>query len=129
MTQPPNPEPAKKSYEGDQPELSSPQALSDAIDRAFDYRGDVTLETAPGQTIEGYIFDRQKDGDAPHLRMMLPDGSRVTVPYADITRLAFTGKDTAAGKSWETWVKKYVENKVQSAKNNLPRSSKDDAQQ
>ena len=113
MTQPPNPEPAKKSYEGDQPALSSPQALRDAVERAFDYRGDVTLETDAGQVLEGYIFDRQKEGDDPYLRMMLPDGSKVTVRYAQITRIAFTGKDTAAGKSWETWVKKYVASKLQ----------------
>jgi hypothetical protein len=38
-------------------------------------------------------------------------GGKVSVSYAEIARLAFTGRDTAAGKSWETWVKKYVEKK------------------
>ena len=31
----------------------------------------------------------------------------ITYSYADVARLEFTGKDTAAGKSFETWVKKY----------------------
>ena len=26
--------------------------------------------------------------------------------------LAFTGRDTAAGKSWEAWMKKYAEKKA-----------------
>ena len=34
------------------------------------------------------------------------------IPYSDIAALAFTGRDTAAGKSWEAWVKKYVEKKA-----------------
>jgi hypothetical protein len=31
--------------------------------------------------------------------------------------LAFTGKDTAAGKSWEAWMKKYGEKKAAGEKN------------
>ena len=37
---------------------------------------------------------------------------RVMIPYSDIAALAFTGRDTAAGKSWEAWVKKYMEKKA-----------------
>ena len=37
---------------------------------------------------------------------------RIAVPYSDIAGLAFTGRDTAAGKSWEAWVKKYMEKKA-----------------
>ena len=36
----------------------------------------------------------------------------MTVRYTDIARLEFTGRDTAAGKSFETWVKKYREKKA-----------------
>jgi hypothetical protein len=28
------------------------------------------------------------------------------IPYADITAVTFTGKDTANGKSWDAWVSK-----------------------
>ena len=35
----------------------------------------------------------------------------MSVSYSEIARLEFTGRDTAAGKSWETWVKKYVDKK------------------
>jgi len=36
---------------------------------------------------------------------------RTKVAYADIAALSFSGRDTAAGKSWEAWVKKYWEKK------------------
>jgi hypothetical protein len=34
------------------------------------------------------------------------------IPYADIGAIAFTGKDTAAGKTFENWVKRYWEKKA-----------------
>jgi len=34
------------------------------------------------------------------------------VSYAEIAALAFSGRDTAAGKSWEAWMKKYAEKKA-----------------
>jgi hypothetical protein len=34
------------------------------------------------------------------------------IAYADIAALSFTGKDTAAGKSWEAWVRRYWEKKA-----------------
>jgi hypothetical protein len=37
---------------------------------------------------------------------------KVAVSYADIAALAFTGRDTAAGRSWEAWMKKYAEKKA-----------------
>jgi len=39
------------------------------------------------------------------------------VPYAEIAALAFTGRDTAAGKSYEAWVRKYREKKAAGEKN------------
>ena len=42
---------------------------------------------------------------------------KVAISYADIARLEFTGRDTAAGKSFETWVKKYHEKKAAGEKN------------
>jgi hypothetical protein len=37
--------------------------------------------------------------------------TKVSIQYVNIASLAFTGRDTAAGKSWEAWVKKYWEKK------------------
>ncbi len=78
-----------------------------AVEIAFDYRGDVTLELASGETISGYIFNRDSEAASPFLQLFPRDqpGARV-IPYADVTSIAFTGEDTASGKSWETWVAK-----------------------
>jgi len=78
----------------------------DAIDKAFDYRGDVTL-TVAGQQIEGYIFNRDPKARPPQMQVFVK-GSDETyiIPYADVTAIAFTGKDTADGKSWAAWVSK-----------------------
>jgi len=45
---------------------------------------------------------------------VIPQNSRekISIPYSDIAALAFTGRDTAAGKSWEAWVRKYWEKKA-----------------
>ncbi|MEQ9460017.1 MAG: hypothetical protein RIG82_03585 [Phycisphaeraceae bacterium] len=83
--------------------------LADAVDHAFDYRGDVTLALSDGRTVEGYLFDRRRD--AGELRVMLPDGVREVVAYSAVKSIALTGRDPATGRSWETWVKKYIEKK------------------
>jgi hypothetical protein len=78
----------------------------EAIDKAFDYRGDVTL-TVRGETVEGYMFNRDASAVPPRVEMYVKgsDEPRI-IPYADIDTIAFTGKDTADGKSWEAWVSK-----------------------
>jgi hypothetical protein len=45
---------------------------------------------------------------------LIPQNSleKISVPYSKIATLAFTGRDTAAGKSWEAWVRKYWERKA-----------------
>jgi len=85
--------------------------LLEAIERAFDYRGDVTITTKDGRSIEGYVFDR-RPGESVRLLPKDGSGQKVTVAYSDIADLAFTGRDTAAGKSWEAWVRKYRERKA-----------------
>ena len=96
------------------PELASADELREALEKAFDYRGDVTITRKDGVKLEGYIFDRVTGNtlDASFIRL-LPKNSnqRVRISYAEIAALAFTGRDTAAGKSWEAWVKKYWQKK------------------
>ena len=78
----------------------------EGIDKAFDYRGDVTL-TVRGEIVEGYIFNRDPKAVPPRLELFVKgsDEPRV-IPYADVEAIAFTGKDTADGKSWAAWVSK-----------------------
>jgi hypothetical protein len=83
------------------------QELVEAIEQAFDYRGDITVELTSGATIEGYLFNRTATGSRPCLQLFVTEdaGARV-IPYVDVAAIAFTGKDTASGKSWEAWVAK-----------------------
>jgi hypothetical protein len=96
------------------PELASEQELREALEKAFDYRGDVTITRRDGTKLEGYIFDRVGGNtlDTSFVRVLPKDSNqRVKISYAEIAALAFSGRDTAAGKSWEAWVKKYWEKK------------------
>ena len=78
----------------------------EAIDKAFDYRGDVSI-TLRNEQVEGYIFNREPKATPPRIEVFIKgsDQPRI-IPYADITAIAFTGKDTADGKSWDAWVNK-----------------------
>lgn len=89
---------------------------AEAIEKAFDFRGDVTLELTSGRRIEGYVFNRYPAVEAPYLEMFPADGGSVRVPYAEIAAIAFTGKDTASGKSWEAWVSKKVSQREEEAR-------------
>jgi hypothetical protein len=101
--------------EGWVPSLASESDLRDALEKAFDYRGDVTITRKNGTTVEGYIFDRRSRATlAESVVRLIPQSSqqKIAIPYSDIAALAFTGRDTAAGKSWEAWVRKFWEKKA-----------------
>jgi len=103
-----------ESVQGWVPPLATEDELRIALEKAFDYRGDVTLTLKDKSKIEGYIFDRMTGLtlSASFVRVLPKDSSpRVKISYAEIAALAFTGRDTAAGKSWEAWVRKYWEKK------------------
>src|SRR6266849_8487387 len=104
-----------ESVQGWVPELATDEELRIALEKAFDYRGDVTLTLKDNSRIEGYIFDRVSGPSlsTSYVRVLPLDSSqKLKIAYADIAALAFTGKDTAAGKSWEAWVRKYWEKKA-----------------
>jgi hypothetical protein len=105
---------AHESLQGWIPELASEQELREALEKAFDYRGDVAVTRKDGSKVEGYIFDRVmgKSLAGSFVRVLPRDSNqRVKIAYSEIAALAFSGRDTAAGKSWEAWVKKYWEKK------------------
>lgn len=110
----------REMLEGSIPELATEEETREALERAFDYRGDVTITLKTGVRIEGYIFDR-RPAPALHqamVRIMPKDTSeRVSIPYSEIAGLVFSGRDTAAGKSWEAWVRRYWEKKAAGEKN------------
>jgi len=103
-----------EKIEGWIPSLATPEELHDALEKAFDYRGDVTITRKDGTKIEGYIFDRRSGRSIADSRVRLiprDSNEKISVAYNEIAALAFSGRDTAAGKSWEAWVRKYWEKK------------------
>ena len=111
---------AHENLEGWIPELAGEDDLRKALEKAFDYRGDVTLTLKSGERIEAYIFNRLSgptlaDSFVQYFTPSAADKRKVS--YAEIARLEFTGKDRAAGKHWEAWVQKYNEKKAAGEKN------------
>ena len=90
-------------------------ALQAGLDEAFGYRGDVTIITKDARRIEGYIFDLRsgKTFEDSFVRLLTgTSDDRIVVRYNEIESLEFSGRDTAAGKSWENWLRKYAQKKV-----------------
>jgi hypothetical protein len=109
-----------EQLEGWIPSLASDEEIRIALEKAFDYRGDVTITRKDGSKIEGYLFDRRSGTTLKDSCVRLypkTSNEKVAVSYADIAALAFTGRDTAAGKSWEAWMKKYAAKKAAGEKN------------
>ncbi|MEG9432587.1 hypothetical protein [Terriglobus sp. ADX1] len=112
----------RENLEGWIPALATEAEIKDALEKAFDYRGDVTLTLKSGEAIEGYLYDRRQGKSLEDsLVRIIPskgeDKSRRSIPYSEIAALNFSGRDTAAGKTFEAWVKKYWEKKAAGEKN------------
>jgi hypothetical protein len=110
----------RENLEGWIPQLAGEEEIRQALEKAFDYRGDITITLKNGGKIEGYIFDRRTGRTLADsvVRLYPKSGNqKLAISYSDIAALAFTGKDTAAGKSWEAWMKKYNEKKAAGEKN------------
>ena len=111
---------AHERLEGWVPELAGEEETRQALEKAFDYRGDVTITRKDGSKVEGYVFDRRSGKSlADSAVRLFPKDSdkKISIAYSDIAALAFTGRDTAAGKSFEAWVRKYWEKKAAGEKN------------
>lgn len=107
----------RENLEGWIPALATDAEIRDSLEKAFDYRGDVTMTLRSGEIVEGYIFDRRTGKTlTDSLVRLVPskgeDRSRRSIPYGEIAALNFSGRDTAAGRTFEAWVKKYWEKKA-----------------
>jgi hypothetical protein len=111
---------AHEKLEGWIPDLASEADVRQALEKAFDYRGDVTITRKDGSKVEGYIFDRRT---GPTLKdsfvRIIPANKRekLSIPYSEIAALKFSDRDPAAGKSFEAWIRKYWEKRAAGEKN------------
>jgi hypothetical protein len=127
----------RENLQGWIPQLATEADVRAVIEKAFDYRGDVTItrkdkngsqsaesqvagSQISGSQITGYLFDRRIGPSLENsvVRLILANSNeRPSIPYSDIAAIAFTGRDTAAGKSYEAWVKKYWEKRAKGETN------------
>lgn len=106
--------------EGWIPQLASEDDIRQALEKAFGYRGDITITRKDDSKVEGYVFDRRTGNFlSDSFVRVIPSSARekLSIPYSDIAALKFSDRDPAAGKSFEAWVKKYWEKRAAGEKN------------
>ena len=109
-----------QNLEGWVPQMVGDEGLRDALEKAFDYRGDITLTLKSGERIEAFIFNRHTGATLAdsYVQYFTPNSTeKRKASYAEVARLEFSGKDRAAGKHWEDWVKNYNQKKAAGEKN------------
>ncbi|HLC40207.1 MAG TPA: hypothetical protein VJO34_01110 [Methylomirabilota bacterium] len=104
------------SLEGWMPVINDYLSLAEVIDLAFDYRGNTTIIKNDGVDIVGYIFNRNRDVPEPYIQYFDQAGNGpFKLFYSEIQNIKFTGKDTAAGSSWQAWVERKEKEKGERA--------------
>lgn len=104
------------SIEGTTLPCSTDQARQLALQTAFDYRGDVTLELAQGKKVVGFVY--RYDEKPGTVFLYLPQGKESvpeTLPAQQVVAVHFTGIDPAFGKSWDDWTTKAEKERVKEA--------------
>lgn len=97
-----------RSLEGWAPELGRDATLEEALEHAFEYRGDITLALTDGTEVAGYLFNRDAAGPTPFVELFPPGvDSPVRVPYARIAAIRFSGRDAARGTTYEAWKRRH----------------------
>src|SRR5580700_8169855 len=77
---------AHEQLEGCIPQLASEEEIRVALEKAFDYRGDVTITRKDGSKIEGYLFDRRTGTTLRESLVRLyqkNSDDKVSISYAD----------------------------------------------
>ncbi len=95
--------PETEGLEGWAPVIGRDATLEEVVERAFDYRGDVTVERHDGGTLVGYLYNRDRRAAEPFVLLVDAAGVTHRILYTDVRAIAFTGRDMAVGKSYEAW--------------------------
>ena len=78
---------AHEVLQGSLPPLTSEQDIRVALEKAFDYRGDVTITRKDGTKVDGYVYDRRQGETLVNsmVRILPADGSpRQSIPFSDV---------------------------------------------
>ncbi len=75
---------------------SNGDRIEDLVDRAFHFRGDVTLHLSNGVSLVGYLFNRNDRAAEPFAQLFeTQTGREISIPYVNISGVLFTGRDAA----------------------------------
>ncbi|MCA9319360.1 MAG: hypothetical protein KDB53_01430 [Planctomycetes bacterium] len=79
------------------------------LERAFDYRGDVTLTLRDGQVLVGYLSNLDLRAAEPWCDVFPADveAPKKRIPLTDVQSVELSGRDPADGRSWEAWVARW----------------------
>jgi len=85
--------------------------LKKQIESAFHYRGHVTVTFTDGQSVDGYLYNREyanpKTPEDHFIDVFLKgSGNPARYKISTVQSVALTGADEAAGKSYQDWMKK-----------------------
>ena len=106
----------EKTLEGWTPEPDAELSLARIVDLAFDYRGNTTVVLRDGGMLDGYVCNRDAEAQPPYLEMLdMEGGGPHRIPFSGIRTVHFTGKDTAAGKSYAAWLARKQAEKAERA--------------
>lgn len=107
----PNTEMFKQGYKAQ----ATDENFSEAVQAAVDYRGDTTIVLKDGTNLEGFLFNATES----FMEFFPPEATeKKTVQTSEVLEVLFSGKDEAAGKGWDDWVKKKEASKTQKANSN-----------
>jgi len=95
--------PAERAEETGPTQGWSAPASAESLRVAFEYRGDVTLLLDDDSRVDGYLSNLSDET----LRMWCRgETAQLEIPIRHVKHVELTGRDTASGKSWQTWMKK-----------------------
>ena len=98
------------------PNIGEYLSLGEVIDLAFDYRGNTTVVKADGTEVEGYIFNRNREAPEPFIQMYDVAGNGpIKIAYSEIRNVEFSGRDMAAGNSWQAWLERKEKEQAEKA--------------
>ena len=95
--------PAEREEESGPTQGWSAPASAEALRVAFEYRGNVTLLLDDDSRVDGYLSNLTDDAIRLWCR---GETDQLEIPIRHIKHVELTGRNTASGKSWQTWMKK-----------------------
>lgn len=84
--------------------METKNEIEKQIETAYDYRGHVTIKLKSGESIEGFVFNRQFAGtllkEEPFIEVFLKaSAERKKYPISTVDSVTLTGEDCAAETS------------------------------